>query len=338
MQQYYLGADAKRYLNPVAGMESYSYGDIYSSVFVQQYALRLHIDLLQLAQPYFNKRWSLTLSPAIYGVGSRATIRTEADKAEFYRADGRFGFGAGADVGIGYRITDRLGIRVMSGVNFVVGESFDGIPDGTHNQNMVWNTNLALTWSFGSRKGIKQHRTTPQTTVIVLPAERQIQPEPQAEAVDPQPETPMPLQPAPQPQEIQSPAPQAEAVDPQPEPQAELQPTTVLQSDSVVIRFMPNNSTFVLFHKDNLQATQQITAWLDEQGRQSDRVVVAVDSYTLNDRTSAWYQANHVKSYLIGLGKAKESNFKTTLHTQGYTDGQNAVVVRLYNQAATPNK
>lgn len=376
---YFLGADRMRYLSPVAGMTNYSYRDIQSSVFMQQYALRLHVDMLQLANPNFNKRWSITLSPAIYGVGTRATIRTSADKAEIYKADGRFGFGLGADIGIGYQITEQLGIRVMSGLNFVMGKQIDAMPDCDHNENMIWNNNLALTWRLGPRKAAKRQHTTPRTAAIIPQAERRVEPQsevaptpqaqqpqavvaaPQPEVIAPQPEViaPQPVAAAPQPEVIAPQpvaiAPQPEVIAPQPEtpqpaavvevvvPESAPQPkqnqeTTAIQVDKVVVRFQPNSSTFVLFHKDNLAATQQIATWLDQSTDHANRTIIKVDSYNANSREAAWYQANHVKSYLIGLGTAKESDFKTTLHQQGDTNGQNTVVVTLYNNAATPNK
>lgn len=359
---YFLGTDRMRYLSPVAGMGNYSYRDIQSSVFMQQYALRLHVDMLQLANPNFNKRWSITLSPAIYGVGTRATIRTSADKAEIYKTDGQFQFGVGADIGIGYQLTRQLGIRLMSGVNYVIGKQIDGLPDNDHsNENMIWNNNLALTWRFGPRKAAKRQYVAPRQAAIVQPAEQRAEPQPEAvvpqveqpqpevivpQAEETQPEVVVPQPETPQPAAVVEVAEVAEVVVPQPAPEPapapapksapQPQEVTAIQADKAVVSFQPTTTTFILFHKDNLAATQQIAAWLDADD--ADRVIVKVDSYNAKSKEAAWYQANHVKSYLIGLGKAKESDFKTTLHTQSAPNGENEVVITLYNKAATPNK
>lgn len=147
---YFLGADGMRYLEHVAGMESYSYKDVYSSVFVQQYALRLNVDLLQIGNPDWQKRWSLTVSPAIYGIGTKATLKT--DNTTIIKRDGRFQFGAGVGIGGSYQITENLGIGLRTGMVWAFGERFDGIVPTDHKENMIWNNTLTLTWRFGCNK------------------------------------------------------------------------------------------------------------------------------------------------------------------------------------------
>lgn len=149
---YWLGADGVRYLSPVAGMDSYSYRDIHSSVSVQQYALRLNVELLQIVRPDWDKRWSLTVSPAIYGIGTQATLKENGTKTTIVKRDGRFQFGAGAAIGGSYQVTGNLGIGLRSGVVWVFGERFDGITPTDHKENMIWNNTVTLIWRFGSNK------------------------------------------------------------------------------------------------------------------------------------------------------------------------------------------
>ena len=149
---YWLGADGVRYLEHVAGMDSYSYKDIYSSVSVQQYALHLHVELLQIVRPHWDKRWSLTVSPAIYGIGTQATLKENGTKTTIVERDGRFRFGAGAGIGGGYQVTGNLGIGLRSGVVWVSGGRFDGITPTDHKENMIWNNTVTLIWRFGSNK------------------------------------------------------------------------------------------------------------------------------------------------------------------------------------------
>lgn len=149
---YWLGADGVRYLEHVAGMDSYSYKDIYSSVSVQQYALRLNVELLQIVRPDWDKRWSLTVSPAIYGIGTQATLKENGTKTTIVECDGRFRFGAGAGIGGGYQMTGNLGIGLRSGVVWVSGGRFDGITPTDHKENMIWNNTVTLIWRFGSNK------------------------------------------------------------------------------------------------------------------------------------------------------------------------------------------
>lgn len=149
---YWLGADGVRYLEHVAGMDSYSYRDIHSSVSVQQYALRLNVELLQIVRPDWDKRWSLTVSPAIYGIGTQATLKENGTKTTLVKRDGRFQFGAGAAIGGSYQVTGNLGIGFRSGVVWVFGERFDGITPTDHKENMIWNNTVTLIWRFGSNK------------------------------------------------------------------------------------------------------------------------------------------------------------------------------------------
>lgn len=149
---YWLGTDGVRYLEHVAGMDSYSYKDIYSSVSVQQYALRLNVELLQIVTPDWDKRWSLTVSPAIYGIGTQATLKENGTKTTIVKRDGRFRFGAGAGIGGSYQVTGNLGIGLRSGVVWVSGGRFDGITPTDHKENMIWNNTVTLIWRFGSNK------------------------------------------------------------------------------------------------------------------------------------------------------------------------------------------
>lgn len=149
---YWLGADGVRYLEQVTGMDSYSYKDIYSSVSVQQYALRLNVELLQIVRPNWDKRWSLTVSPAIYGIGTQAMLKENGTKTTIVKRNGRFRFGAGAAIGGSYQVTGNLGIGLRSGVVWVSGGRFDGITPTDHKENMIWNNTMTLIWRFGSNQ------------------------------------------------------------------------------------------------------------------------------------------------------------------------------------------
>ena len=149
---YWLGADGIRYLSPVAGMDSYSYRDIHSSVSVQQYALRLNVELLQIVRPDWDKRWSLTVSPVLSGIGTQATLKANGTNTTLVKRGSRFRFGAGAGVGGSYRVTGNLGIGLRSGVVWVSGGRFDGITPTDHKENMIWNNTVTLIRRFGSNK------------------------------------------------------------------------------------------------------------------------------------------------------------------------------------------
>lgn len=149
---YWLGADGVRYIEHVAGMDSYSYQGLHSSVSMQQYALRLNVELLQIIRCDQDKRWSLTLSPAIYGIGTKATLKENGTDATIIKRDGRFQFGAGAGIGVSYQLTGNLSIGLRTGVLRVFGERFDGITPTDHKENMIWNNTVTFIWRFGSNQ------------------------------------------------------------------------------------------------------------------------------------------------------------------------------------------
>lgn len=149
-QDYFLGADGMRYLSHVTGMDSYSYRDVHSSVSMQQYAIRLNVDMLQIVNADWDKRWILNVSPAIYGINSTATLKLS--NATIIKRDSQFQFAAGAGIGVGYQITENIGVGVRSGAVWVFGKRFDGISPTDHSDNMIWNNTVTLTWRFGCKK------------------------------------------------------------------------------------------------------------------------------------------------------------------------------------------
>lgn len=176
---YWLGADGLSYFAPLTEQTSYSYRDIYSSVALQQVGLHLNINLIPLINRSANSRWSVLVSPAIYGVGSKATLKTSSGNETVLVHDYRIEFGAGADVALGYAITESLGVRLGTGVNVLTGKNMDGMPKGVHSGNFLWNSNLAFTWRFGKCKS----KTKSSALPMVVDREPQ-QPEQQSPKVE----------------------------------------------------------------------------------------------------------------------------------------------------------
>ena len=149
---YWLGADGMHYVSPVAGMRGYYYRNLYSSVAMQQLGLHFNIDLTQLIKHNETTRWSVLLSPAIYGVGTQASMKAAESHNQLFKTNRQFNFGVGAGVGIGYRIAEQWSIRFSSGLNCITGSHYDGIPDADHNENFVWNNSLSFIWQLGRSK------------------------------------------------------------------------------------------------------------------------------------------------------------------------------------------
>lgn len=146
---YWLGADGVRYIAPATGMDSYSYRDIHSAVKVQQYALRLNVDMLQIVRPDWDKRWSLTFSPALYAFGTQATLKENGTDITLVKHSEYLQLGTGAGIGGSYQLTGNLGIGLRSGVVWVFGKRFDGISPTDHKENLIWHNTVTLTWRFG---------------------------------------------------------------------------------------------------------------------------------------------------------------------------------------------
>lgn len=171
---YWLGVDGERYLSPVAGMRGNYYRNLYSSVFIQQFGLHLNVDILQLIKRNDNTRWSALISPSIYGVGTSATIKNVEDKSQLMKPGGQFNFGIGGNIGVGYSLTNNLGIRLSSGLNCITGRNYDGIPGGDHSGNFVWNNNITLTWRLGKGKRMKSSQQQERPVEIVPIIEKQL--------------------------------------------------------------------------------------------------------------------------------------------------------------------
>lgn len=148
---YWLGIDGKRYMAPVSDMESYRFDDFHSEVQFQEVGLHLNVDLLQLFRRNDRTRWLLFLSPAIYGINTKARLKINGTGQEFLKKGDQYHFAAGGDISATYRVTPNLGLRINSGVVGVAGKRIDGLPKHQHT-NLIWKNGLSITWNFGRKK------------------------------------------------------------------------------------------------------------------------------------------------------------------------------------------
>ena len=148
-QNLWLGADGNRYLAPLAGQENWQFKGLLSAVNVYSLGIHLNVDFLQMFRP--ESRWSLMLSPAVYGAGTTAKIKTQADKKTVRKGDSNFHFGVGGDIGIGYQLCEKMNIRLYSGVTYLTGKGMDGLPQMEHKSNYLWNTGVKVTFALGKR-------------------------------------------------------------------------------------------------------------------------------------------------------------------------------------------
>ncbi|MEG2599120.1 MAG: OmpA family protein [Muribaculaceae bacterium] len=173
---YWLGMDGNRYYTSVAGMNGWRYGNLKSSVSLQQYGVQLNVNLLGLFERTKQSRWTLEVSPLLAVVGTKATIKTISENTDVLKGDTKWHLGAGGNLQLGYRITKNLGVGICSGITYLTGSRMDGAPEYRHKNNFVWESGVRIGWTFGKcgkTKAIKQAATTKpiEVTPTVCPEE-----------------------------------------------------------------------------------------------------------------------------------------------------------------------
>lgn len=198
----YLAGDGNRYYAPLAGAKNYRYGDLFSSVNLYELGLHLNIDFVKMFRP--ESQWSFLLSPALYGVASKATVKTTEGENTVLKGDGQMHFGVGGDLGVGYQVSPRVNLRLYTGMTYLTGKGLDAMPQTEHKTNYTWDTGVKISFLLGKSSKSKQQKpmaiapVTPQpaVTVIAEPEQtvaREEAPQPRTEAKV---ETVQPVQPA----------------------------------------------------------------------------------------------------------------------------------------------
>lgn len=140
-QNLWLASDGNRYFAPLAGAKNYEYNDLLSTAHLVGLGAHLNVDLVGIWRA--DSRWSAFVSPALYGVVSAADVK-QVSENENVKSESVFHFGVGTDLGVGYRITPCLGLRLQTGITLLTGKPMDGMPKAEHKSNYVWNTALQV--------------------------------------------------------------------------------------------------------------------------------------------------------------------------------------------------
>ncbi len=146
---YWLGSDGMRYYAPVAGMDGWDYAGIKSNVSLQQYGARLNVNILGFFNQTRTSRWTLGVSPALYALGTKASIKTIAENKKVLQHDKKWHLGYGGRLQTGYRVTCNLGIGLYSEITALSGRCLDGMPECKHNSNLIWESGARIVWTFG---------------------------------------------------------------------------------------------------------------------------------------------------------------------------------------------
>lgn len=148
-ENLWLGADGLRYWSAVAGESSGRYGDIYSSASLFNAGLHLNVSLL----PVFgvDSRFRVDVSPAVYYANSTAKIKDKAEKQTLLKGGSTSHFGAGADLTLGYRMSERIALGIYGGGIWYSGSSLDAMPRMEHPSNYTLHAGVKLTYTFGRK-------------------------------------------------------------------------------------------------------------------------------------------------------------------------------------------
>ena len=166
-RNYWLGSDGVLYKAGVLGMDSWEYANLKSHVRMGRYGARVNVHLLGLFHQTANSRWDLAVSPHIYAVTTKADIQTIADDAKVMKGSANWHLGYGADLQVGYQLTECLKLGIYSGLTRLTGERMDGMPEHLHKNNFVWESGVRLGINLTKKKNkIVEPPSVPQTEVL----------------------------------------------------------------------------------------------------------------------------------------------------------------------------
>lgn len=146
---YWLGPDGVTYYAPVAVMDGFGYQDLKSDVSLQEYGVRLNVNLLGLFEHTRHGRWALEVSPTLAAVGTNAILTSISSGTSVKRDGLRWHLGAGGRIQAGYALTDRLSIGIYTGLLHLTGSRIDGMAEQVHKSNFLWDSGIRIGWTFG---------------------------------------------------------------------------------------------------------------------------------------------------------------------------------------------
>lgn len=147
---YILGSDLERYLPRLfpTDMEGITYADLLSRVFVQRYGVQVNMNLLGLFVPAGTSPWRLELSPALYAVGTSATLVAKTGKAPLAENVSSWHLGYGAQLSASYALTERMRVGLYGGFTQLTGKPMDGTPR-MHSTHYIADAGVKFTLSLG---------------------------------------------------------------------------------------------------------------------------------------------------------------------------------------------
>ena len=146
------------YSNSASGAASASlpYGELYSRISLLNLGLALDVNLNRLlGSRAARSRFTVWVSPAVYGQMFSASIRRKADDAQF--SDGTtkpaaLSLGLGGALSLRYRISPAWSVQLKNSLLWLTDNKFDGVvtPYDHARQNALWMPQVGVIWTLNN--------------------------------------------------------------------------------------------------------------------------------------------------------------------------------------------
>ncbi len=196
-QQLSIGIENGQFYYPECTSRCDGFNDLKSKVRLQQYGLRANINVLGFFPLTKYSRLSIDLSPAISAMGTKATIKRTQTNETLKSEDQNWHVALGGDIGINYLIGKHFVVGLYTGMEYLTGSKFDGLPKSHYKSNYIWESGIKIGWRFRARNKVSkviavQETIVPIEVVEEIPIEVVVV-EPQQPKTNPQPQITFPV-------------------------------------------------------------------------------------------------------------------------------------------------
>ena len=150
---YWLATDGQWKATQVLDKDGWYFEDLTVPTRWFKIALQANFNLLSFIKG--NNHWFLDLSPQISAVNTKSTWQGNLSHGQGYHEEvqaANWHLGLGGQLGFAYAFNDLVKLGLYGGVTALTGKRFDMIPNKAHKTNLIWDTGLKLTFSFGKNK------------------------------------------------------------------------------------------------------------------------------------------------------------------------------------------
>ena len=141
---YWMSEEEVRYMVPVLDESGWYYKDLRTATQWGKAYLQANMDLLSLVTKP-GCRWSLNVSPQISAVTTWTSLIAPDKEIQH---PSQWHLGLGGEAGIGFQISQSIGVALYGGITCLTGERFDNIPIHAHKSNLLWDAGFKLTFGL----------------------------------------------------------------------------------------------------------------------------------------------------------------------------------------------